>query len=451
MRLQNKIHLYSSLLFAVLLVLMNVSIYFLFDRMSLNSEIGKAETEATSIAEGIRQNADSIPVRDLLRAYVPADGMLRIVAPDGGAGYPPVTSPSQSELSKREAFYSSEKMKQAIEYAGEKYALVSLPVIWSDGSVVNVQLVRSLRETTDNLRALRIVLVAVTALALVPVVLSGRWLGKLITQPVVNMTNTMKEIRESGRFKRLELKDEAKDELAEMGRTFNRMIELLENNFEKQKRFASNASHELKTPLTVIESYASLLKRKGLERPDLFSESVEAIHSEAVRMREMTEQLLLLAGSRSHWNANPEELELGKLATEASEAFRKAYRRDVHVEAEAPVTVLSDQNLLRQLLYIFLDNARKYSEEPIAVTVGASGGSAWIRIADRGVGIPKDELPKVFDRFYRVDQARTRQNGGFGLGLSLAKEIAEAIGASLELDSLEGVGTTATIRFPDPR
>jgi two-component system sensor histidine kinase ArlS len=95
-----------------------------------------------------------------------------------------------------------------------------------------------------------------------------------------------------------------------------------------------------------------------------------------------------------------------------------------------------------------MDNARKYSEEPIAVMTGADVGTAWIRIADRGVGISKDELPKVFDRFYRVDQARSRQSGGFGLGLSLAKEIAEAIGASVELDSLEGAGTTATIRLP---
>ncbi|XID96141.1 sensor histidine kinase [Paenibacillaceae bacterium WGS1546] len=121
------------------------------------------------------------------------------------------------------------------------------------------------------------------------------------------------------------------------------------------------------------------------------------------------------------------------------------------MEVEAPASALSDEKLLRQLLFIFLDNARKYSEEPIAVSTGASDGSAWIRVADRGVGIPKEELPKVFDRFYRVDQARSRQNGGFGLGLSLAKEIAEALGARLELDSLEGVGTTATIYLPQTK
>jgi len=453
MRLSTRIHLYSSLLFAVLLVLMNLTVYFLFDRLSMNSELDKAHTDASAIAEGIRKNAESIPVPDLLRAYVPADGMLRIVAGGGlnGGAYPPVTSSAQSELSKLEAVYFPRLEKRLIEHGGEKYALVSLPVIWSDGEVVNVQVTRSLSETTDNLRALRIVLVAVTALALIPVFASGRLLARLIAKPIANMTRTMKDIRESGRFKRLELDEGAKDELADMGLTFNRMIDLLEGNYEKQERFAANASHELKTPLTVIESYASLLKRKGLERPDLFAESVEAIHSEAVRMREMTERLLLLAGSKDRWNVRPERLELGRLASESADAFFRAYRRDVHVEAESPAFVMSDGKLLRQLLYIFLDNARKYSEEPIAVTAGAADGTAWLRVADRGVGIPKDELPKVFDRFYRVDQARGRQNGGFGLGLSLAQEIAEALGASLELDSLEGVGTTATIRLPEAR
>jgi len=448
MKLTNKIHLYSSLLVAVLLVAMNVTIYFLFDRMSIRSEIGKAETEASAIAEGMRRNADKIPVVELLRAYVPVDGMLRIVSADGKTGYPPITSPEQIGLNRLAFEYDSRKVVATLGFEGEKYALVSLPVIWNDGNVVNVQLTRSLRETTDNLNVLRFVLLAVTAIALVPVFVSGRLLGRLIVQPIAHMTGTMKEIRESGRFKRLELNESAKDELAEMGRTFNRMIELLESNFEKQERFAANASHELKTPLTVIESYASLLKRKGLERPDLFGESVEAIHSEAVRMREMTEKLLLLAGNRSHWNAQSEPVDLARLAAGAAETFRTAYRRDVHAEIESPAIALSDEKLLRQLLFIFLDNARKYSEEPIALTVGSSGGRAWIRIADRGVGIPKAELPKVFDRFYRVDEARNRQSGGFGLGLSLALEIADALGADVELDSLEGVGTTATIRLP---
>src|SRR5690606_11046332 len=99
--------------------------------------------------------------------------------------------------------------------------------------------------------------------------------------------------------------------------------------------------------------------------------------------------------------------------------------------------------------FIFLDNARKYSEDKIVVHAGRNSNGAYIRIEDRGIGIPENELDKVFDRFYRVDKARSRKDGSAGLGLSLAQEIAEAIGAKIDLTSLEGAGTTVTLVLPD--
>ena len=107
----------------------------------------------------------------------------------------------------------------------------------------------------------------VTLIALIPVLISSRFLSNFITNPVTSMIKTMTEIRQSGRFKTLKVEGSSKDELFQMGLTFNHMIELLEINFEKQQQFVSNASHELKTPLTIIESYASLLKRRGLNEP----------------------------------------------------------------------------------------------------------------------------------------------------------------------------------------
>lgn len=444
MRLSNKIHLYSSVLFAALFIIINLSVYILFYRISLNSQMDQIEAEAITIAEGMRKSAHQIPTEDLLRAYVPLEGMLRVVTPSE-TGFSPVTSPSESALTQRSVHFFPEKNIEVIEHINHRYVLVSLPVIWMDGEVVNIQVTQSLRETEENLRVLRNVLIAVTGMALIPVVISSRVLSRLITQPITSMTATMREIRRSGRFKRLQLGQSSNDELVEMGRTFNDMIDLLETIFDKQEQFVSNASHELKTPLTVIESYASLLKRKGLERPDLFAESIDAIHSEAIRMKEMTEQLLLLARNNAQWNVNWTHVDLVTIAEDSAKAFHSAYRRDVHVEAEQNATGYADVHLLKQLLFIFLDNARKYSDEPITLHVGTTGGQSWIRIADRGIGIPQRDLSKVFDRFYRVDQARSRQRGGSGLGLSLAKEIADAIGARIELDSLESVGTTAVI------
>jgi signal transduction histidine kinase len=301
--------------------------------------------------------------------------------------------------------------------------------------------------TEEMLAVLRIVLIAVTIIAMIPVLISSTILSNFIARPIRSMIDTMKEIQTSGQFKRLILEEKSKDELVEMGKTFNHMIDLLQANFEKQEQFVSNASHELKTPLTVIESYASLLKRKGLERPDLFDESIEAIHSEAIRMREMTEQMLLLAKHQEKWNIEKENVNLTDIMAELAKVYKNAYNRTVEIYSGDAIEAVTDVQKLKQLLFIFLDNARKYSDELISVYIGQTSNEAYIRIEDRGDGIPKAELPKVFDRFYRVDKARNRKQGGSGLGLSVAKEIADAIDVRIEMDSLEGRGTIVTLLF----
>lgn len=347
--------------------------------------------------------------------------------------------------------YHPGKQAERVRVDGRLYAFVSVPVIWTDGNVLNVQMTKSLEGTMDTLRVLRLVLAGATLAVLLPLLLSGRLLSGLIMRPIVQMTATMREIQRSGKFRRLPLKAHSKDELVEMGHTFNDMIGLLESNYVKQEKFVSDASHELRTPLTVIESYASLLKRRGRDHPELFDESVEAIHSEAVRMKEMTEQLLLLAKHPEQWDLELKVMDLEELVRSSAKAFHNAYGREVTVQVKGSPEGYSDEAKLRQLLFIFLDNARKYSDEQITVRIEAAGQERMIVITDRGIGIPPEELPKIFDRFYRVDEARTRENGGAGLGLSLAAEIAGAIGAELSMDSTVGLGTSVTIRMAADR
>lgn len=446
MRLRNKIHLYSSVLFAVLLVLLSVIVYVSFSSQMISNELNRFKAESSNIAYNVIQAAGEIPAVDLLRAYVPVEGMIRVVDANSQA-WAVVTSSSAAALSKSPVVTYPGQHSDIVTFSSQNYALTSIPIIWDNGEVVQLQVTESLRTIEDNQSVLRRVLTVATLIAMIPVILSGWLLSNLITRPITSMIQTMQEIRKSGRFKRLKLAERSKDELYEMGETFNHMIDLLETNSEKQEQFISNASHELKTPLTVIESYASLLKRRGLERPDLFEESVEAIHSEAVRMRELTEQLLLLARADEQWDLELEEIELRAMVNNVAQAFEKAYRREIKVVAHSEVVVYSDEQRLKQLLFIFLDNARKYSEQSITVFVGRTGDDSFIRIEDRGIGIPRDELDKVFDRFYRVDKARSRKEGSSGLGLALSQDIADVLGARLELDSLENVGTTVTMFF----
>ncbi|WP_328802186.1 HAMP domain-containing sensor histidine kinase [Paenibacillus sp. LX16] len=449
MKLQNKIHTYTSLLFGILLVAINFSVYFLFSQLSIDSRKDQVEATAENMIRGIQRAPVSVAAEDLLRAYVPLDGMLRLMKPEGDF-LPPITSSSEQSLSLMKGVFDETRQVRMITYESNRYILVSLPMIWTNGEVVNLQVIESLQPTMQTLQVLRIVLVAVTGIALIPVVVSGRLLGRLITRPITSMISTMKEIQRSGKFKRLPLNSSSRDELVEMGETFNDMIELLERNFVRQEQFVSNASHELKTPLTIIESYASLLKRRGLQHPNIFAESVEAIHSEAIRMKDMAEQLLLLARNEEQWNVVLKPVRLTRIATELKTTFENAFARPIQLDVQADCIGYTDENKLKQLLFIFLDNARKYSDEPIHLMIDTVGGTAQpcIRITDQGIGIPEEKLSKVFDRFYRVDEARSREEGGAGLGLSLATGIAQAIHAQIGLESVEGSGTTAMIILP---
>lgn len=449
MKLQNKIHTYTSLLFAVLLVVINFSIYFLFSQLSIDSRKDQVEAAAENMIRGIQRASVSVAAEDLLRAYVPLDGMLRLMRPEGEF-LPPITSSSEQSLSLMKGVFDETRQVRMITYESNRYILVSVPMLWTNGEVVNLQVTESLQPTMQTLQVLRIVLVAVTGIALIPVMVSGKLLGRLITRPITSMISTMKEIQRSGKFKRLPLNSSSRDELVEMGETFNDMIELLERNFVRQEQFVSNASHELKTPLTIIESYASLLKRRGLQHPNIFAESIEAIHSEAIRMKDMAEQLLLLARNEEQWNIVLEPVRLTRIAIELKATFENAFARQIQLDVQADCIGYTDENKLKQLLFIFLDNARKYSDEPIHLMIDTVGGTAQpcIRITDQGIGIPEEKLSKVFDRFYRVDEARSREKGGAGLGLSLATGIAQAIHAQIGLESVEGSGTTATIILP---
>ena len=241
MNLRNKINLYTSALFILLLIVMNIFIYYLFSRMTMDSELEQAYAEAEFVMKGMNEAVGTIPPEDLLRAYVPADGMIRIVTKDL-RGPSPVTSSSEQELAKRPAAYYEEERVETIEYGGKKYSFVSVPIIWDNGEVVNLQLVKSLEREVGNLQTLRLVLVIVTAAVVAPVLISTRILGNLITTPITSLINTMRQIRESGQFRRIELRGDSKDELATMGETFNHMIDILESNAEKQAQFVSNAS-----------------------------------------------------------------------------------------------------------------------------------------------------------------------------------------------------------------
>ncbi|MBD8070520.1 HAMP domain-containing histidine kinase [Bacillus sp. PS06] len=449
MKLSSRIQLFSTVLLLLMIILTNTAIYFVFMNMMISNEKDRVQRQTEQIAEGLQSlDMTETSSTNLLHAYLPANGMIRIIDKDG---VPQITTTKNMAITD-EINPSYQTMSQTVvkQIKQDRYVVSYYPMIGNDSNIVTLEVAESIQETDTTLRQLRTVLFIASLVVLIPSFLGGRALSILILKPIMTLTTTMKDIQKRGIFKKIDLEHHSKDELHEMGSTFNSMMEILENNFEKQQQFVSDASHELRTPLTVIESYASMLKRWGMKKPDVLEESVEAIYSEAVRMKEMTNQMLQLAGSDAKWKLEIEDIDMVPLCSEVIRTCSDVFQRNITlINNKDSIIYPVDKHKMKQLLFILLDNAIKYSSDDIEVILLEDQDRLFIKVKDLGMGIPESEIDSVFDRFYRVDKARNRESGGTGLGLSIAQRIANAHDANISVESREGQGTTFTIEFQE--
>ena len=228
-------------------------------------------------------------------------------------------------------------------------------------------------------------------------------------------------------------------------------LEQANESYDSQVRFVSDASHELRTPIAVIQGYANLLDRWGKNDEKVLQESIDAIKSEAQNMKDLVEQLLFLArGDNDSMRLNIERMNISAIVSEvASETRMIAASHAVALSTEDEVYILGDAQLMKQALRILIDNSLKYTpeKESIKITLCTEGDKVKISVSDNGIGITPEDLPHIFDRFFRSDDSRTRKTGGGGLGLSIAKWIIERHGGSLEVTSRKDIGTRVTMTF----
>ena len=242
-------------------------------------------------------------------------------------------------------------------------------------------------------------------------------------------------------------------ELRSLAQAINAMLDRVNQAYSAQMRFVSDASHELRTPIAVIQGYASLLDRWGKSDPEALQESIDAIRTEAASMERLVEQLLFLA--RGDNDSQPVKMERLDLTALAGEVLRE--EEMIHPDrlflprwGEEPVTVLADPGLMKQLMRILMDNADKYSpqEGKVYLRVSRDKGYARVTVQDEGMGIPPEDIPHIFERFYRTDRSRDRKTGGTGLGLSIAKWIVDRHGGWFEVVSHPDAGTRITFVVP---
>lgn len=441
MKLKSKIHIFSTILMLIILIIMTVGIYFMYEKMAYDTEYRQLLEESQDLVTSISQTSNINDPATILRAYIPNKGAIRIIE-QNGKQLVAVQSMEGIEAYKPQL---STKSYQVEEYKGTAILSFNVPVVWNDGSVVYVQIMQSMKSVASTLSLLRLVLSGMTIIAMIFVMLSSMTLAKIVLLPIQRLTDTMKRSSQSGTFEKIDIRKQGKDELGEMSLTFNDMMSQLEQNYRKQEQFVSNASHELKTPLTVIESYARLLKRRGFENKEVAEESIEAILSESIRMTDMIQQMLELAKNKERTPLKKEQIDIYRLLKQTLQQMHQTYKREFYLHGKGPMFIKTDEQKVKQLLFIFLENARRYSNDEIHVHV--SDNPNIIKIQDYGDGIAEEHIPHLFERFYRISQDRNRKTGGTGLGLAIAKEIAEQLNINISVESSVGVGTTMILTF----
>ena len=270
-----------------------------------------------------------------------------------------------------------------------------------------------------------------------------------ILQPLRKIIQQAQEITSEKLDSRLE-EGGAKDELQELAITFNQLFSRLEEDFELQRRFTSDAAHELKTPLAVISGHVDLLCRWGKDNPAVLEESLQTLQKESRSMSQLIEKLLQLTRTENNQKASypKEKISLQEFLQDLIKDFQLLHpEAEFLIDCSNKTEIFCNQEALQQLLRIFIQNSLNYSDQPAFVAMGWNQEKQVLWVQDKGWGIENHHLPHLFDRFYRVDEARNRRTGGTGLGLSIAKALAEKLDISLEIQSLVGQGTTIFLTF----
>ncbi|HCW73986.1 MAG TPA: hypothetical protein DHM90_09560 [Clostridiaceae bacterium] len=278
----------------------------------------------------------------------------------------------------------------------------------------------------------------------------GYFISRQSFAPIISMTKSAAAIGPGNIHARLE-EPEVQDELKELSQTFNGLLDRLDDAYSKQSKFVSDASHELRTPLTVIKGYNDLLMRWGKEDKEILDEAIDAIRAETDNMSMLVENLLFIAkGENRKIKLDMSSFSVRELLEEtAKDSELSVADRDFLVIAE-DFTVTQDRRMIKQLRRIFIENSVKFTRKDSRITLKAEKDDGYysLYVIDDGEGIAKEDLSRIFERFYVADKARTKNKAGSGLGLSIAKWIVETHGGTLEAKSVLGTGTTMIARFP---
>ena len=347
--------------------------------------------------------------------------------------------------------------------------IITFPVVENSHVTKIVQIASSLEEVEDALNTLFIILIITVPLALMVASLGGQFLAHKALKPVDDITQTARMITSQNLNQRI-TPPKVKDEISRLIETFNGMISRLDQSFRQINQFSSDASHELKTPLTILKGEAEVMLRKERTQQE-YQQTLKSNLEEINRMSQIVEDLLLLSkADTGEIKLNKEDINLSEILTGVvAQMDRIARSKRLHLSASSnhqDIYIFGDALRIRELFINLIENGIKYTEEggsihitlqkeyPPSVRNPSDRAEkerekfAKIIVSDTGIGISKEDQEKVFNRFFRVDKARSREQGGSGLGLSICKWIVEAHQGEIKVESELEKGSSFIVKLP---
>ena len=332
--------------------------------------------------------------------------------------------------------------------AGLLRALI-LPVLDNGQTVGWVQVIQSLQPVQDALKLLLTNLVIGAIIAVLFAAIGGYFLAARALSPIDHITQIAQKIAGGEDLSaRLNL-PESGDEVSRLAATFDAMLVRLERSFRRERQFIADASHELRTPLAAMQAILGVV-REGVRSSGEYRLAMDDLAVETDRLRGLVEDLLRLARGEDRATLTREPVNLSNLLTDVIDSLQPlAEAKDLVLQSQVAegLVMSGDMDALIRLFVNLIDNAIKYTEHgKITVGARAEGDEIIASVIDSGIGIPPNQLPYIFDRFYRVNPARP--SGGAGLGLAIARQIARLHGGRLEVVSTQGAGSTFTVTLP---
>ncbi len=311
--------------------------------------------------------------------------------------------------------------------------------------------VSQVQEIYESLRDMQLKILCWMAIVAVAVLLVNALLLRTITRPIGELNEGIARMSQGDLSARV--MPRGNNEFAALARAFNSMSERLEQLDKSRSQFVSNASHELKTPMSTIKLLIQTLIYQDPPDPRMTREFLTDVNKEIDRLTDIVSDLLTLVNIDNGAKLNLEALDVGSLLQEQVKRLAPLAREngiELDCSAKDRLEIMGDALKLQQVVYNIIDNAIKYTPRggEVHCALTRSGKKAVIRVSDTGVGIPAEDLPHIFDRFYRVDKARSRDTGGTGLGLSIVKQFVTLHGGTIEARSEPGKGSTFIIELP---